>query len=82
MAYEWLTGDVPFHAENWMALGMKKVQQPAPRLPSVPAVVVQVVLRALATDPKCRFPSVHTFAEALAAAQPPDKPRLTRGKQA
>ena len=82
MAYEWLTGDVPFHAENWMALGMKKVQQPAPRLPSVPAVVEQVVLRALATDPKCRFPSVHTFAEALAAAQPPDKPRLTRGKQA
>lgn len=67
MAYEWLTGDVPFHAEHWMAIGMKKVQQPAPRLPSVPAVVEQVVLRALATDPKCRFPSVRAFAEALAA---------------
>ncbi len=82
MAYEWLIGDVPFHAENWMALGMKKVQQPAPRLPSVPVVVEQVVLRALATDPKCRFSSVRAFAEALATAQPPEKPRLTRGKQA
>ncbi len=70
MAYEWLIGNVPFHAENWMALGMKKVQQPPPRLPSAPAVVEQVVLRALATDPKDRFPSICAFAEALAAAQP------------
>lgn len=68
MVYQWLTGTLPF-AGDWMAIGHQKVTQDPPPLraivPSIEASVEQVVLRALATNPRQRFASVHDFAIAL-----------------
>ncbi len=70
--YEWLAGDVPFHAEHWVAMGMKKVQESPPRLsgrvPNLQLTVEQVVLKALAKEPQQRFGSVREFASAFEQA--------------
>lgn len=65
MVYEWLSGDVPFHASSWTAMGMRKNQEAPPRLAGIPPLVEQVVLTALEKDPGARFASVRAFAEAL-----------------
>src|SRR5919202_4849466 len=70
--YEMLTGRVPFAADNPLATAMQHItQQPLPPralVPTLPAAVDGVVLKALHKDPRGRFHSGAALADALAAA--------------
>ncbi len=72
MIYEWLTGALPFTAPDLIALGFKKNTEAPPPLrvkaPAIPPDVEEVVLTALAKDPKERFASMRAFATAFEAA--------------
>lgn len=72
MAYEMLTGSLPYTADTPFAVVLKHVRDPLP-LPSrvdpgVSARAEQVLLRALAKDPAQRYPSVTEFAGELSTA--------------
>jgi serine/threonine-protein kinase len=71
--YELLTGTVPFDAATAVGVLYKHVHGQAPR-PSLinaaaPPALDAVVLRALAKNPRARFPDATTFIEALAGAR-------------
>jgi serine/threonine protein kinase len=74
LAYEMLTGAVPFDSESEYELCRAQVEQMpnAPRAlaPNISPELESVVLRALEKDPADRFPSVHALREALHAAAP------------
>lgn len=63
--FRMLTGDVPFNAESAVAIGIKHLQEPVPRLPTYLAPFQSVIDRVLAKDPEQRFQSGAEFAEAL-----------------
>jgi serine/threonine protein kinase len=69
--YEWLCGERPFSG-SFTELVTQHLWQPPPslhdRTPAISPAVEQVVLRALAKDPKQRFATVATFVEALEQA--------------
>jgi peptide/nickel transport system substrate-binding protein len=69
--YEWLCGERPFSG-SFTELVTQHLWQPPPslygRAPGISPTVEQVVLRALAKDPKERFASVAAFAAALEQA--------------
>jgi serine/threonine-protein kinase len=70
VAYECLTGRVPFKGANSMAVLMQHVQAPVPE-PSeeeMPAPLAAVLRRCLAKAPEERWRSAGDFAEALALA--------------
>jgi len=71
VVYEWLCGERPFEG-SVTEIMVKHLSMPPPtlreRVPAIPAEVEQVVLRALAKDPKARFASVATFAAAFEQA--------------
>ena len=71
VVYEWLTGDRPFHG-SFREIAIKHSLVPPPSLceqvSTLPPAVEQVVLIALAKDPKQRFGSVLAFATALEQA--------------
>jgi serine/threonine protein kinase len=71
LVYEWLSGDRPFHG-SFTEIAVKHIMVPPPplreRVPDLPGAVEQVVLTALAKDPKERFASVQAFANALEQA--------------
>ncbi len=73
MAYEWLTGTLPF-AGDWFAIAHQKLtQEPPPlreKVPTISPAVEEVVLKALARDPRARFPSVQEFAAWLERVNP------------
>ncbi len=77
VVYEWLCGERPFEG-SMSEVMVKHVSLPPPplreRVPTVSAEVEQVVLRALAKDPKARFASVQTFAMALEQASQSTQP--------
>src|SRR6266516_5095291 len=68
VVYEWLCGERPFNG-NFTELYSQHLFVPPPplhnKVPTIHAAVEQVVLKALAKDPKDRFTSVRTFATAL-----------------
>jgi len=69
--YEWLCGERPFHGTFAELYSQHLSVAPPPlreRVPALPAAVEQVVLKALAKDPKERFASVQAFAVALTEA--------------
>ena len=72
IAYEMLTGVIPFDGEALMELLYAQVHRepPAPsvRNPSLSAQVDAVILRGLAKDPAARWESCTEFVDALAAA--------------
>jgi pSer/pThr/pTyr-binding forkhead associated (FHA) protein len=71
VAYEWLTGDRPFHGSFSEIAGKHSVVSPpslCKQVPELPPAVEQVVLIALAKEPKQRFGSVLAFATALEQA--------------
>jgi len=78
IAYEWICGSRPFNGTA-IEIAMQQSQaQPPPlreQVPTITPAIEQVVLRALAKDPKDRFANVREFAEALAAAVEQSKPR-------
>src|SRR2546421_12131248 len=71
VVYEWLCGERPFEGSVTEVMVQHLSMPPPPlreRVPMLPAEVEQVVLRALAKDPKQRFDSVVAFALALEEA--------------
>jgi serine/threonine-protein kinase len=82
VAYEMLTGSLPFPAETPIGVAMRHVNDPAPppsrARPGIPPQVDAVVLRALEKDPTRRWPSAGAFASALRdwrfASAPPAAP--------
>jgi serine/threonine-protein kinase len=69
MAYEMLTGRVPFSADTPVAVLMKHVQEPLP-LPGpdvVPEAMLRALLKAAAKKPEERWSSAGAFVDALAA---------------
>src|SRR6266567_740544 len=68
VVYEWLSGRRPFHGTP-IEVALQHLSAPLPalrtQLPELPPAIEEVVLRALAKEPKLRFPSVHDFATAL-----------------
>jgi D-xylose transport system substrate-binding protein len=74
VVYEWLCGERPFHGSfTEIAVKHQLVVPPSLRekVPSLPSEVEQVVMTALAKDPKARFGSVQAFATALEQASQP-----------
>jgi eukaryotic-like serine/threonine-protein kinase len=71
--YELLTGAVPFDGDTAVAIAFKQVsaQPPAPSAanPTVPTVLDEIVLRALAKDPAARYASAEQFIAALGVAR-------------
>jgi ABC-type transport system substrate-binding protein/tRNA A-37 threonylcarbamoyl transferase component Bud32 len=71
VVYEWLCGERPFEGSVSELIAQQLSMPPLPlheRMPAIPAEVEQVVLRALAKDPKARYASVKDFANALEQA--------------
>src|SRR5207302_3180870 len=68
VVYEWLCGSRPFEGSPTEVM-VQQLSMPPPSLhekvATVPLEVEQVVLRALAKDPKARYTSVRDFAAAL-----------------
>jgi eukaryotic-like serine/threonine-protein kinase len=71
VVYEWLCGTRPFQG-SYTEIAAKHAMVPPPPLrkyvPTLPTAVEEVVLKALAKDPKDRFANVQAFAQALAQA--------------
>jgi eukaryotic-like serine/threonine-protein kinase len=69
--WELLAGDVPFVGENFVAVALRHVNEPAPSLrerrPDVTPRLEAAVAQALAKDPAHRFPSMTAFAKELRA---------------
>jgi serine/threonine-protein kinase len=69
VAYELLSGSVPFRREEPMAVLYAHLSAPPPRLtalrPDLPGAVDQVLARALAKAPEDRYDSCGAFADAL-----------------
>jgi serine/threonine protein kinase len=69
--YEWLSGEQPFHGSFTELCAQHMFAPPPPlheKLPDISQDVEQVVMTALAKDPKQRFGSVQAFANALEQA--------------
>ena len=66
--YEMVTGRVPFVADTPLAIIFKHVSEPLPLpssiKPDIPASIEQVILKALAKDPRDRFSTAAEFAAA------------------
>src|SRR5207249_4536290 len=65
VVYEWLCGERPFDGSASEVMAQHLSMPPLPlheRMPTIPQEVEQVVLQALAKDPKARFASVKDFA--------------------
>ena len=74
VAYEMLTGRVPFTAGNSMALLLKHVGERPPSIaelrPDTPKGLREVIERALMKSPEDRWPTAAAFRDALAADRP------------
>jgi serine/threonine-protein kinase len=69
--YELLTGEVPFPGENFVAVAMQHINDPVPSVrdkrPDVPLRVDAAAQRAMAKDPRDRFPTMADFGRELEA---------------
>lgn len=86
IAYELLTGRRPHEGTNLAALIRHilegRIVPPCEMRPEIPRPLSDVVLRALSREPSQRFPSVETFARALAgAAEMPTVPVRPRPRR-
>lgn len=81
--YEVLTGTVPFHGDNPLAMMLQHVheQPPQPALinPFISPALAAVVMRSIAKDPQARFPSARAMTIALTQALNLPVPTLLRG---
>ena len=72
MAYQWLSGTLPFGDGDIYQMGYQHTHEPVPplrdKVPAISAAVEAVVLKGLAKQPQDRFSCVRAFAEALEAA--------------
>jgi serine/threonine protein kinase len=71
VVYEWICGTWPFHG-TFAEISSQHLSAPPPslrkRVPTLPIVVENVVMTALAKDPHRRFPSIAAFASAFEQA--------------
>src|SRR2546421_546698 len=71
VVYEWLGGELPFHG-SFTEIMAKHMMVPPPslreKLPTLSPAVEQVVMTALAKDPRQRFSQIQAFADALEQA--------------
>jgi serine/threonine-protein kinase len=71
VAFEMLTGQLPFDSETAIGIAMRHVNDPAPDPaeidPNIPHEVADIILRALSKDPTHRFPTAGEFARVLTA---------------
>jgi len=69
--YELLTGEVPFSGDNFVAVAMRHVSEPAPSVlehrPDCPLRLDLAIQRAMAKDPADRFASMDDFSAELEA---------------
>jgi hypothetical protein len=74
VAYECLTGSVPFPREGQLAIMTAHLTAPPPRAsaarPGLPTTVDAVLARAMAKEPAARYPTCTQFVTALEAALP------------
>jgi serine/threonine protein kinase len=67
--FELLSGDVPFDGQNFVSVALRHINEPAPsvldRRGDVSPRVAEAVSRALAKDPRGRYPSMDAFAAEL-----------------
>lgn len=72
LAYEWLSGQLPFDGETYLDIARQHLHAPVPLLtehmPEISPAVAAVIDRALAKDPHRRFESIQAFADALERA--------------
>jgi serine/threonine protein kinase/ABC-type transport system substrate-binding protein len=81
VVYEWLCGERPFEGSVSELIAQQLSMTPLPlreRVATIPAKVEQVVLRALAKDPKARFASVKDFTTDLEQASQRALPLTTQ----
>src|SRR5436305_2929 len=71
VVYEWLSGTRPFHG-SFAEVAVKQTLVPPPslreKIPTLSPAIEEVVMKALAKDPKQRFVDVKAFAAALEEA--------------
>jgi serine/threonine protein kinase len=83
VAFQLLTGQVPFERDQGMAVLLAHLSEPPPSLaerrPDLPPAAGQVLARALAKAPEERYSSCRAFADALREA--PGTPRPARSPQ-
>ncbi len=69
LLYEALCGEIPHQCETAHALLVRRVSEPVAdlgaRCPSLDPALVAAIMRALATEPAARFPSMDAFLDAL-----------------
>ncbi|MFA5683419.1 MAG: bifunctional serine/threonine-protein kinase/formylglycine-generating enzyme family protein [Lysobacteraceae bacterium] len=65
LAYEMLTGELPFHAEDELAQALMHAQDPVPRLPAALAHWQGWIDRAMAKHPSQRYPDAQAMLRAL-----------------
>jgi eukaryotic-like serine/threonine-protein kinase len=72
--YELLTGEVPFPGDNFVAVAMRHINEPAPsvreRRPDVSPRLDAAIRRAMAKDPRDRFGSMDELCRELEACLP------------
>jgi serine/threonine protein kinase len=82
VVYEWLCGEPPFSNGDFIQLGYQHTFVPpqplSEKLPTLPRDVEQVVMTALAKEPKQRFGSVQAFANALQQASQSEQPSMVK----
>src|SRR5947209_2061194 len=86
VVYEWLCGSRPFEGSATEVMVQQLTMPPPPlheKVATIPLGLEQVVLRALAKEPKERFSTVHDFATALEQASQlaPAHPMLLASEQ-
>jgi serine/threonine protein kinase len=76
MLYEALSGELPHHADDAAALALElKHTPPVPlgvRRPDLPPALTDVVMRALASEPEQRYPSMRALVHAILPFVPRD----------
>lgn len=65
MAYELLTGDLPFHGPDALSVALAHVEQPAPRLPPTRRAWQPLMDRLLAKDPDQRYANAAELLDGL-----------------
>jgi serine/threonine protein kinase len=79
LMYEWLCGERPFHGSLTEIATQQLLTDPPTlreKAPDIPPTVEQVILRALAKDPKQRYSTIGVFAHAFEQASQPNQPTV------
>lgn len=83
VAYEMLTGELPFQGTSPLAVAMQQIHDepppPSSVQPALSAATDAVVLRALAKEPTRRWPTVPALADALRGSGSVDRTLVGRG---